>query len=262
VTARRRWIVAALASGLGAGCTAGPIQVAALVPGDLASDLVAHWTFDEGIGATVHDSSGNGRDGTLFGTGWTWTAGRFASAVHFSGVDQVTVPTLPQATESYSVSAWLLLASSELGPSSPPGPPQPTTISGMLSTETLSGGWTLYGTFDTANPSYAFRYWVGPPDGYEMGSCSCVVPNAWVHLAAVVDAAASSLTFYVNGVPQGTAATSGQTISPGAMTLDMARAQSPGYGLTGALDDIALYDRALVPQEVSELAQAAAPDPR
>ena len=32
--------------------------------------------------------------------------------------------------------------------------------------------------------------------------------------------------------------------------------------MTGALDDIAIYDRALVPEEIAQLAQAPAPDPQ
>lgn len=29
--------------------------------------LISHWAFDEGIGTTAIDSSGNGHDGTIYG---------------------------------------------------------------------------------------------------------------------------------------------------------------------------------------------------
>ena len=74
--------------GLGAGCNQTPLDVATIAPTNLANGLVAHWTFDETAGATAHDSSGNGRDGSVFGPGWSWTTGHFAGALQLSGNDQ------------------------------------------------------------------------------------------------------------------------------------------------------------------------------
>jgi len=245
-----------MATGLGAGCTPGPIDVATLSSGGLTSGLVGHWTFDEGNGFVADDSSGNGRTGTIGGPSWSWIPGRFGSALHFAGGDQVTVPGLPQATESYSVAAWVFFASSELvGPSS---------IANVLNTETPAGGWALYATlYPSGYTGYAFRYWVGPPLEYEMSSpapCNCLILDTWVHLAAVLDATASSLSLYVNGALEHQVNTTA-AITPGATTLDIGRAQAPGFMLTGAIDDVAIYDRALVPEEVAQLTQAPAPDP-
>jgi hypothetical protein len=247
------WTALVLTTGLELGCTPGPVDVATLSSGGLTSGLVGHWTFDEGSGMVANDSSGNGRGGLISGPGWSWTDGRFGGALHFSGVDQVTVLGLPQATESYSVSAWLLVASSELG----------SPVANILNTEQgLGGGWALYATLVQGYGSYDFRYWIGLPQQYEMDNCNCVVPDAWVHLAAVVDATDSSLTLYVNGVAKDVLTTTG-AISPGSPTLYLGRGQMPGvYALTGALDDVAIYDRALVPQEIAELDQAPAPDPQ
>ena len=87
----------------------------------------------------------------------------------------------------------------------------------------------------------------------------------WTHLTAVVDADAAppTLTLYVGGVPT-TAPTGGATILPGSTVLDIARSAeiSPTFPLTGALDDIAIYNRALVAEEVAELAIAPAPNPQ
>jgi Concanavalin A-like lectin/glucanases superfamily len=242
---------------LGLGCSAGPIDVASLPSGSLTDSLVAHWTFDEGVGVVANDSSGNGRTGTIFGPGWSWVPGRFGSALHFSGVDQVTVPGLPQATDSYSVSAWLFLASSDLiGPTSP--------VTNLLNTEVPGGGWALYATLSPGYTRYVYRYWIGPPLEYEMTPvtpCNCLILDSWVQLTAVVDATASSLTLYVNGIPEPAVMTSG-AISPGSTMLYMARGPSQGYALTGTLDDVAIYDRALVPEEIALLGQAPAPDPQ
>lgn len=253
MAARRRsemWWVAAV-TGLALGCTAGPIDVATSSSGGLTAGLVGHWKFDEGVGPFAADSSGNDRTGSIFGPSWSWIPGRFGSALHFSSSDEVSVLGVPQATESYSVSAWLLVASSELG----------SPFSSLLNTEIIGGGWALYATLAPGYASYDFRYWVGGPAQYELASCYCFIPDAWVHVAAVKDATTSSLTLYVNGIAKNVSSTI-SAITPGAGTLTIARQQAPGFGLTGALDDVAIYDRALVPEEVAQLAQTPAPDPQ
>ena len=54
--------------------------------GNAAAELVAYWTFDEGSGDTVIDSTGNGNDGTLMGA--QWGEGKFGNALEFNGADQ------------------------------------------------------------------------------------------------------------------------------------------------------------------------------
>jgi hypothetical protein len=41
------------------------------VADNASADLILHWTFDEGSGTTVNDSSGNGHVGTIEGATWT-----------------------------------------------------------------------------------------------------------------------------------------------------------------------------------------------
>jgi concanavalin A-like lectin/glucanase superfamily protein len=256
----------------GAACTPGPVDVATIGPTSLATGLVGHWTFDDGAGSTARDSSGNGRDGTISGTisgpGWGWTEGRFAGAVQLTGVDQVIVGGgfgFPQPTANYSVSAWLRVSSGDIEP----------PVAPVLSTEIPwgvgpPGGWSL--NLDLPPPgsselgNYHFTYWFaqGPTDVVYV-ECVCVVFEAWVHLAAVVDAEKDTLTFYVDGrARQQVPITRGIWPAPG--SLFMGRAPQPGPGplwqLAGALDDVAIYSRALVPEEVSLLAAAPAPDPQ
>lgn len=259
-------IATAAALAAGVGCTPGPVDVATIAPASVANGMVAHWTFDETAGATAHDSSGNGRDGSIFGPGWNWTPGRFDGALQLSGDDQVTVGGgfgFPQATANYTVSAWLYVSAAAVEPQ----------IAAVLSNETPwgigpPGGWSIY--LETPSPgpgpilesAYRFTYWYGQggPDESVDASCACVVVDAWTHLAAVVDAAAGTLTFFVGGqareqvaVPRG--------IWPAAGALYMGRWPSPGRVLTGMLDDISIYSRALVPEEVALLAIAPAPNP-
>ena len=59
-----------------------------VVAGSASADLVAHWTFDEGSGAVVTDSSGNGNDGTIVNNpAWISHAGGGALDFHVVTVE-------------------------------------------------------------------------------------------------------------------------------------------------------------------------------
>ncbi len=249
---RRPLTIAAAGAGLlvGLGCSPGPLEVATLSSGTLANGLVAYWALDEGIGTLANDGSGNGRNGFIIGPGWI--PGQFGKALHFSGASDMSAGGIPFATPSYSVSAWALIEPYELV----------APIANMISTESPGGGWALYALLGQGSASYVFRFYApNAPQGYELVSCACVVTGSWVHLAAVVDGDASTLTLYVNGAATEIPTTSG--ILPGSPTLYLARsaALNPPFNLTGALDDIAIYSRALVAQEVAQLGQGPALPP-
>jgi hypothetical protein len=248
-----------------AACNAGPLDVATIAPASLANGLVGHWTFDETAGATAHDSSGNGRDGSVYGPGWGWLPkGHFGAALQLSGADQVTVGGgfggFPAATANYTVSAWLHVASTDLEP----------PVAAVLSNEVPwgvgpPGGWSLSldapGYNGVPDGAYRFTFWFGQqPDSSVEAACTCVVLDSWVHLAAVIDAAAATLTLFVNGQSRQQIAIA-RGIWPAPGPLYMGRWPQPGRQLTGLLDDVAIYSRALVPEEVSLLTAAPATDP-
>jgi len=255
---RAGFTLAALAGCCVAGCSAGPLEVATLMPQNLLDGLVAHWAFDEGVGTVADDSSGNARTGAIAGPGWSWLPnGQFGSALHFSGVDYVSVGAFPRATASYTVAAWVLVQVSELG----------APIANLISTEMIGGGWSLYGSLSVPPGTYSFRYEDNAVTAdYAQATCDvadgsiCLDPGVWTHLAAVVDA--GSLTLYVNGVVSTVSSTMGP-ILPGSGTLYLGRSAelTPTFPLTGALDDVAIWSRALVPAEIQELVAAAVPAP-
>jgi len=253
----------ALLMGTAGACTSTPLDTATIAPNNLASGLVAHWTFDDNAGSTAQDSSGNGRDASVFGPGWGWTNGHFYGALQLSGADQVTVGGgfgFPAPTANYSVSAWLNVATTD------PEPP----VASMISNEVPwgagpPGGWSL--SLDAPGPGagpagrYRFTFWFGQqPDTFVEATCDCVIFDQWVHLAAVIDATNATLTFFVAGqarqqvpIPRG--------IFPAPGPLYMGRWPQPGHLLAGMLDDVAIYARALVPEEIILLSYAPAPNP-
>ena len=248
----RRLALVALAA---AGCSAAPIELATVGPNALTTGLIAHWAFDEGTGGSVADGSGNGHNGLLQGTGWSWMAvGRFGSAIHLSGADLVAVAGFPPATPSYTVSAWVLIADSELG----------APVANLLSTEVAGGGWALYTLTAAAPSTYAFRYAVNTPQQFLNAFCGCLITDVWTHVAAVVDSDAGAMQLYVGAAPPVTIQVA-TSIVAGSTTLNIGRSalQQPGaaFPLLGALDDIAIYSRALSPEEIAALGAAPAPNP-
>jgi hypothetical protein len=252
--ARSLLAVAAVGAGLlvELGCSPGPIEIATLPSGGVTNGLVAYWSLDEGVGTLANDDSGNGRNGFVVGP--SWIPGQFGSALAFSGTgsNYMSAGNFPFAARSYSVSAWVLISPYTAG----------APIANIMSTETPGGGWALYATLGPGNESYVFRFYSpGSPQGYALATCACVVTGSWVHLAGVVDGDASTLTLYVNGAPTTVATTS--TILPGSSVLYLARSAglNPIFPLSGAMDDVAIYSRALVQQEVAALGEAPALPP-
>jgi hypothetical protein len=96
---------------------------------------------------------------------------------------------------------------------------------------------------------------------YQYYSCfNCVDSGQWTHLVAVVDSGAGLLSFYRNGVLQGTSA-GADLILPGSTTLYLARWAGVGRNFVGDLDDIVLHNRSLKPAEIESLYAQPPSDP-
>jgi hypothetical protein len=243
-----------------AACRPGPIDVAGLAPPDLTTNLVAHWSFDEGSGIVLHDQSGNARDGTIAGA--TWTTGQFGGALRFPGNAMVTVPSFPAAAASWTLSLWVYIAAADVPPSPPPPLVPLPNLEVLASTQSVSGGWVVNAAFAPNDRHYRFGYGALGVGMTTVPSvdCTCLVTDAWTHLAMVFDVTAAAVAFYQNGVLRATGPAN-SPIPPGDTTLFFGRWALPNaLFLTGALDDTAVYSRALVPEEIAALTRAPAPD--
>jgi hypothetical protein len=244
-------LLLAVGAGLG-GCGTGPIDAFGLASDALSADLVAHWSFDEGTGSMVGDSSGHAYHGVLNGTSWSWLPeGRFSAALHLEQGDYVMVDNFPNATPGWTVAVWVRFSAQNVAVGE-------VTV---LSTENVfKGGWEINLT-DTER-TYHFGFFRGPnASDYTYCNCDgCIRPDEWQHLAAVVDGAAGTLAFYLDGVLQ-TQQAIPQSILPGVPTLYMGRwaTKDPPRLFVGSLDDVGIWSRALPAEEVVRLTQAPAP---
>ncbi len=242
--------LALLAFSGGSSCSPGPLDAIGIGPDTLAAGLMAHYTFDEGTGTTLVDHSGNKRDGTL--TGGTWIAdGQFAGALHFAGTDYVTIANFPDATSSFSVSAWVRTTNMPAD-----------NYETIVSTEVVfSGGWQLNLDKTTTTVGIHAAFWDTVTNAYTYYECPCVPVDQWTHVASVVDHDARTLSVYVNGQLE-TTTPAPDAISAGSPALYLGRWTGQDRLLVGDIDDLAIYGRALASVEIIALGQHPPPDPQ
>ncbi len=234
------------------GCGGHALEAVELPPVEKA--LVAHWSFDEGSGTVVRDSSGNNRHGQL--TGGEWTPGKFAGGLRFNGADFVTVVNFPDATPGWTASAWVRLDAADIGPG----------FGTVLSNENINdpsdpslptpGGWEMH-----AKDDIDFAFFRDLPqtiDDYGYASLHCCVVEAdrWYHIVGVVDPDAKVARLYVGGALQVTQSVPGP-ILPGDSTFyigswNNARPMPPRYFM-GTMDEITIYSRVLSDDEIRRL---------
>jgi len=233
-------------------CSAGRMDVVGVTNNSLQLGLVAHWSCDEEGGGTLVDHSGNGHDGAVAGA--SWISGCIDGALHFDAGNSVTVSSFPQASSSWSVALWYRAPSGDFGDS----------YLTLISTEDVfAGGWAMNVRLTPSDPQYHFGFSVGSDAGdlYEHYETNRVDVDRWVHLVAVVDGQAMRLEFYKDGELMGGSALS-HLIQPGNTHLYLGRWVGFERLLVGDLDDIVIFNRALVQAEVRELYARAAPTPR
>jgi hypothetical protein len=212
-------------------------QVASLLNG-----LVAHYSFDEGSGATAGDAGMAGSPSGTFIGGATWSAGKVGSgAVSLNGAGQyvdVSGFSALNGANAATVSFWVKPAANAKPFVGKWGAGRQFNINsltnGALSAYVRVGG---VGSGGTA---------VG---GTTAASAAPV--GAWSHIVVVYENPA--LKVYVGGVLISTFTGPGGALNTGVNDpLRFGWSSAPDY-LSGDMDDVRLYNRAVSAQEVSDL---------
>ena len=191
--------------------------------------LVMYYPMDEGSGTVVTDHSGNNKTGMFAGAGTapSWSTGKRGGALSFSGVTNVSrVETSPNINlaNTHTVSAWIYLTNNCID------------YGTLLSDNGNTGLYCLRTGFPLKNK---ITY-------YPVGSSSSdITLNQWHHIAVANNA--SSVTFYLDGVPDGT------TSSAPAYTATAIGNDDLGEKFLGKIDDLRVYNRAFSAAEVLAL---------
>jgi len=212
--------------------------------GTPASDLVAHYPFNETSGTSAADVSGNGRTATLSG-GSSWVAGRAGNAANLNGSNAyASLPSgIVSGLNDFTIAAWVKLNGSggwqrifDFGTG--------TTTNMFLTPQSGTGG-VLRFAITTGGSGTEQR--INAPTALSTGS--------WKHVAVTLSGTTGTL--YVDGTAVATNAS--MTLKPSSLgntTLNyIGRSQYADPYLNGAVDDFRIYDRALSAAEISALAQ-------
>lgn len=193
--------------------------------------LLAHWSFDEGSGSTVHDSVG-GCDGSIHGA--TWVRSATGYALQFDGVDDFVDCGSPAALSpagAVSVEVWLR-------PDRVPAVGEP-------------------GVIGKAYHNYVLTYYTDGKCWWYCGNSernlkSSVTPGVWHHVVGTMGEGAMRL--YVDGVLCGTAPAGAKPLAAtepfffGTSRGAVQWTRNATFG--GQIDEARVYGRALTAEEV------------
>jgi hypothetical protein len=224
----------------GTASASGPSPTPAPAPTGIIEDgLVARWTLDEGSGSTTQDVTGNGYNGTLFGSP-QWVPGHSGAALRFDGInDYVDLGTSPfDLLNGYSVSAWVF--------HQPGGEFEQTIVARgtfiyPLLVEVYGDGISVGQRSSENGTTY-------------LTNNSGLVSNAWNHVG--VTYTSGSRRIYINGQLLGSDAPTGTLAEPAGVATYLG--VQPGVSLrrlSKSLDDVRIYNRALSAAEMGAINQ-------
>lgn len=208
----------------------------------------AAWKLDDPAGATAAEGSGGERTLDIAGNPALGVPGAVGNAVAFDGIDDYLHSDIPTVHTSYgfSVAAWVNLSTM---------PGSSAVVAAQPGNN--SPGFELY--YNKTTDRWAFNQYTADtttatPVEAAQAAAGGVAAGQWVHLAGVYDSAADLMTLYVNGTVAGTKAYStpwdarrGLQIGAGSY------GGSPTSFFPGSIDDVRIYDKPLVQNDVTRL---------
>lgn len=204
---------------------------------EIRDSLVAEWSFDEALGRTAFDTSGNGHDGLIEAA--EWSIGARGGGLVFDGDSYVEVPDhadLGLEAEG-TLQAWARYSNEGLG--------------GQIIGKCLAGGTGVDCNYDLglADPAFvSAAFCLGDTTD---ASCTDISSHGFDRMVwhqVVVTWDGTLLRVYVDGLLK---KLEWQTITPAANEEPLLI----GNGFVGRLDEVKIYDRALTAKEVASLYQ-------
>ncbi len=216
-------------------------------------NLTAHWTFDEGFGQTIKDSSGNDHDGTLGDSEEVdihdpqWVEGISGTAAEFDG--NKTFITIPHHNDfmfdnSYTISFWV----------NPDTMDYPENFPGRIINKAYTAReWGIH--FDDNQIVSWYQYDEGgdrteflraTPPGNPIGQ--------WSHVTITYDFMTKLHSIYWDGkiLINHTTDSDPEITYSGAVGIG-AEVEDPGRYFDGKIDELIVYNRALSSPEISVL---------
>jgi hypothetical protein len=221
-------------------------------PSERKDACCALWTFDRVNGVMALDESGHGNNLALVGDNafWTQEAKVGAGALKLSGSSYAeTAGPVIDTSRSFTVAAWVNFSVIERKGCQTVLAIDGTKVSAFyLQLNHLAGDRFVFSRRERdADELHLTPIWAK--------SDSAVVRNTWYHVAGVYDAAAQTISLYVNGRLQES--------TPFTKAWQAAGKTSVGRGfysqantdfVKGTIDDVRIYASALTPDQIQALA--------
>jgi len=212
----------------------------------LSLSPTAYWRLNESSGTTATDSSGNGNNGTYISSVGLDVAGAFPSisdaSVNFPGSTSTYVDLGDNANlrvSNLTVSAW-------------------------FKTDTVSGTHFIINTGKDWNDTSGYMIFLdgndlqarvsrssGDDDILQLKYLDCISTGTWYHVVLTFDDATNSAKLYLNGSL--VQSNSMSSIYYKSRNAYIGKLYSSYYAFDGLIDELAIFDYALTPTQVSEL---------
>ncbi len=209
----------------------------------------AAWSLDPAAGATADPGTGGARPAAPVGGAVLGEPGTAGSAVRLNGTDAAVEagPNLIASDGDFTVSTW-------------------ARLDALTGTQTVvSADGSSHAGFYLGYEGYTQRWALRAPTKEGAGAVfstqqvlSTAAPETgvWTHLVAVRDSAAKEYRLYVNGVLQGSSPITTPWYAAGPLQIGRAKYNGRYVDLVnGAVDETAVFDRALGTSDVTLLAQ-------
>lgn len=207
-----------------------------------AEGLAGYWPFDEGGGTAANDASGNGIDMTL-NNGVPWTTGKVAGAANFDGTDDyANANNNINNLTAYTIMAWVRSDALDL-------------VDNFNMVLKTSGMRAYLNRYKPTN-KWQFNFYDGSATQRNLYGDDVVTDGEWYHIAGTNNGTNQYL--YVNGILQTqTGNFVGIDSASSAITMTYIGSYSPTqYFLDGAVDNAAIYNRALTASEIKAIYDA------
>jgi len=192
-------------------------------------DQISYWKLDGG-GVSVASDSADSNHGTLV-NGPVWTTGKVSGALSFDGVDdyvEVADAANLDIASAITLEAWI----------------KPDTMSGY---ETIVSKYYLQGYYLRVHESGEIHFTPGVEE--IVTSPGLIQSGSWYHVVGTYDG--TTIKLYLNGVLIGSKSTAGP-VRQNDYPLRIGDFPGGGLSFNGLIDEVAVYNRALLDSEVQK----------
>jgi len=216
--------------------------------GDLSANLAGYWSFDPAYvnGNVLLDQSSFGTNGLAAGP--SFVAGAIQQGMQFNGSSTFvqagfTSSTQLDLTANLSLALWVKTTNS-------------TRTEALLGKYAAAG--SEFGYLLRTVPAGSVQLLLGGSNvaagPRQLTDATKINDGKWHHLAVVI-ALGQSVTFYVDGLPSSTQSVNSRSALANSVFQMGLNPWSPfGTFFTGTMDEVRVYNRALLPAEVASLA--------